>query len=125
MNVARMHMEPGTAVSSRRHEELRGVARRFVAQAFFGEILKQMRESPFKSELFSGGRGGEAFRSMLDFQLADRMARSSGRRLADSIVRHIEGARGRGEEGEGGVMRANQDWVDVGRKARSDVSATR
>ncbi|HZL34293.1 MAG TPA: rod-binding protein [Tepidisphaeraceae bacterium] len=73
-----------------KHELLVKTSQRLIAQTFFGAMLKQMRDSPFKSELFSGGRGEEAFSSLLDQHLADRMASGSGHRLADSIVRHIE-----------------------------------
>jgi hypothetical protein len=68
-------------------------ARKFVSQAFFGTLLKQMRESPFKSDLFSGGRGGEAFGSLYDQQLAERMASGVGSKLVGSIVRKIEAAK--------------------------------
>jgi Rod binding domain-containing protein len=73
-----------------KHEQLTRAAQRWVSQAFYGTILKQMHESPFKSELFSGGRGGEAFSTLLDQQLTDRMARSSDHNLVNSIVRNIE-----------------------------------
>jgi Rod binding domain-containing protein len=49
-----------------------------------------MRNSSFKSDLFSGGRGGQSFAMIYDQHLADRMARGAGRRLAAGIVRHIE-----------------------------------
>jgi Rod binding domain-containing protein len=73
------------------HEQLTETARKWVSQTFFGTLLKQMRESPFKSDLFGGGRGEEAFGPLYDAQLADRMARGAGRSLVDSIVRKIEG----------------------------------
>ena len=73
--------------------DARKQAQTFVSQAFFGTILKQMRESPFKSELFSGGRGGEAFGSMYDQQLAERMANGAGSKLVNSIVRKLEAAK--------------------------------
>jgi Rod binding domain-containing protein len=67
-------------------------ARVLVAQTFYGQMLKQMRSSPFKSEMFDGGRGGQAFMSQLDQHLAERMSRSSaGERLARAIVRKFEG----------------------------------
>ena len=44
------------------HDQLTQQAQKWVAQTFFGTLLKQMHDSPFKSELFSGGRGGEAFK---------------------------------------------------------------
>ncbi len=74
-------------------EDARKQAQTFVSQAFFGTLLKQMRNSPFKSELFSGGRGGEAFGSLYDQQLADRMATGVGSKLVDSIVRKMEAAK--------------------------------
>jgi Rod binding domain-containing protein len=56
-------------------------------------LLKQVRESPFKSDLFNGGRGGQAFGAMYDQQLAERMTRSAGEKLVRSIVRRIEAHR--------------------------------
>jgi hypothetical protein len=75
------------------HGDARKEAQTFVSQAFFGTLLKQMRNSPFKSELFSGGRGGEAFGSLYDQQLSERMANGVGSKLVDSIVRKIEAAK--------------------------------
>jgi Rod binding domain-containing protein len=66
---------------------------KWVSQTFFGTMLKQMRNSPFKSEMFEGGRGGQAFQEMYDQQLADHMARGAGKKLVNSIVRKIEGAK--------------------------------
>ncbi len=65
-------------------------AQKWVSQTFFGTLLKQMHDSPFKSDLFSGGRGAQAFSPLYDQHLADRMARSSGRPLANAIVKHIQ-----------------------------------
>ena len=66
-------------------------AERWVSQTFFGTLLKQMHNSPFKSDWLSGGRGGEAFSPLYDQHLADRMARASGRQLVNSIVKQIQG----------------------------------
>jgi Rod binding domain-containing protein len=71
-------------------KELFKTAQKWVGQTFFGTLLKQMHESPFKSDLFSGGRGGEAFSTLYDQHLAERMARASGRPLANAIVKHIQ-----------------------------------
>ena len=73
-----------------RHAELTKQAQRLVGQTFFGTMLRQMRNSPFKTELSSGGRAGEAYASLYDQHLAEHMASGAGRSLADSIVRHIE-----------------------------------
>jgi len=71
-------------------DALRKQAEIFVASAFFGTLMKQMRESPCKSELFSGGRGGQAFGSLYDQQMAERMSRGTGSKLVNAIVRKIE-----------------------------------
>jgi Rod binding domain-containing protein len=72
-------------------ERLTHEAQRWVSQTFFGTLLKQMHDSPFKADWVTGGRGGEAFSSLYDQHLADRMARASGRQLVQSIVRQIQG----------------------------------
>jgi len=79
-------------VRSDTETDLTHLAQKWVAQTFFGPLLAQMRNSPFKSELFSGGRGGEAFAALFDQHLAERMARSVRHGLAQSIVRHIQRA---------------------------------
>lgn len=71
-------------------DRLRKQSQKWVAQTFYGTLLKQMRQSPFHSEKFEGGRGGEAFQSLYDQHLADHMARGTGRKLVDAIVKKIE-----------------------------------
>jgi Rod binding domain-containing protein len=81
-----------TVTPAQHHEQLVKTARVWVAQTFYGQMLKQMRDSPFKSSLFDGGHGGEAFEAQLDEKLAERMSNSpSGKRLVESIVNKIEG----------------------------------
>jgi len=85
------HLTSGTRASRpTEHDKLVKQTQTWVAQTFFGTLMKQMRESPFKSELFDGGRGGEAFGSLYDQHLAERMSRGAGHHLVDSIVRRIE-----------------------------------
>src|SRR5947208_8317125 len=72
------------------HAALTRQPEKWVSQTFFGTLLKQMHESPFKSHMFDGGRGGEAFQPLMDQHLAERMSRGSGKKLVNSIVRHIE-----------------------------------
>lgn len=72
------------------HEQLVRQTQKWVAQTFFGTLMKQMEQSPFKSDLFSGGRGGEAFSPLYHQQLVDRMSRSAGDKLVNAIVRRIE-----------------------------------
>src|SRR6478609_6383545 len=101
MNVHRIASQSGSTGTARdqhgvqappsAHDKLTKQAQIWVSQTFFGELLKQMRQSPFKSNLLSGGRGGEAFAGLYDQQLAQRMARGSGTKLVNAIVRKIEG----------------------------------
>ena len=65
-------------------------AQKWVAQTFFGTLLKQVRNSPFRSELFEGGRGGEAFGSLYDQQMAEHMARGAGAKLVNAIASRIQ-----------------------------------
>jgi Rod binding domain-containing protein len=91
-----------SAASKSQHDQLTEKAQKWVSQTFFGTMLKQMSDSPFKSDLFNGGRGGEAFSSLYHQQLADRMARGAGTKLVQSIVKGIESKQAKAkEEGSG------------------------
>ena len=72
------------------HERLVKQTQKWVGQTFYGTLMKQMHESPFKSELFDGGRGGQAFGSLYDQQLVERMSRGAGQNLVNAIVHRIE-----------------------------------
>jgi Rod binding domain-containing protein len=76
---------------STQHEKLVAQTRKWVATTFFAPMLKQMRQSPFHSPLLDGGRGGEAFGSLYDQELAGRMTRGTSNKLVNSIVNRIEG----------------------------------
>ena len=72
------------------HQQLEKQTQKWVAQSFYGTLLRQVRKSPFRSKLFDGGRGGEAFGAMYDQQLAEHMTRGTGQKLVNSIVNRIE-----------------------------------
>lgn len=71
-------------------KKLDKAARQLVGTTFFGTLLKQMNQSPFKSEIFSGGRGEEAFSPLLNQHLVDRMSRGAGEKLVRSIVQRFQ-----------------------------------
>jgi hypothetical protein len=83
------------------HEQVVEQSQKWVAQTFYGTLLKQARNSPFHSKLFGGGRGGEAFGALFDQNMAEHMARGSGRKLVNSIARRIEAKKAYGKSGEG------------------------
>jgi hypothetical protein len=70
-------------------DKVTATARKWISQTFYGTLLKQMRSSPFKSELFEGGRGGQAFAPLLDQHLADHMARGADNKLVKAIARKL------------------------------------
>ena len=78
------------ATGKTEHEKLVKQTQTWVAQTFFGTLLKQMRNSPFKSELMEGGKGGETFAALQDQHLAEHMTRGAGAKLVNGIVRRIE-----------------------------------
>ena len=77
-------------IGKTQHEKLVKQTQTWVAQTFFGTLLKQMRNSPFKSELMEGGKGGEMFAALQDQHLAEHMTRGAGAKLVNGIVRRIE-----------------------------------
>ena len=83
-------MLPKLSKPELQHQQLQKHTQKWVAQTFYGNVLKQMHNSPFKDDKFSGGRGGQAFGEMLDQQMADRLSKSSGSKLVNAIVDKIE-----------------------------------
>jgi Rod binding domain-containing protein len=79
-----------SVASASKHDQLVKQAQKWVAQTFYGTLLKQVRQSPFHSKLFDGGRGGQAWGSLYDQQLAEHMARGTGQKLVNDIVNRIE-----------------------------------
>jgi hypothetical protein len=86
---------PGQRASSPAEQEdkVAEMAQRWVAQTFYGTLLRQMRNSPFKSELFEGGRGGQAFAPLLDQRLIDSMSKGTAKRLTGAIAKRLIGSR--------------------------------
>ncbi len=83
-------LDPKLAKFDRQHQQLVKHTQKWIAQTFYGQMLQQVRKSPFKDEKLSGGRGGEAFGEMLDQQMAERLSKSSGSKLVNAIVDKIE-----------------------------------
>ena len=78
------------AMLSPHQRQLAHQAQKWVSQTFFGTLMKQMHDSPFKSNLLNGGRGGQAFQPLMDQHLAERMSRGAGQKLVRSIVKQLE-----------------------------------
>lgn len=66
--------------------EVEQAARQLVGLALFKPLLEQAHQSPFKTDLFHGGAGEDAFQGQLDQLLADRMAQRPDYPLVKAIV---------------------------------------
>ena len=93
MKMSLNHLTASSAaLPTERNTQLTHNAQKLVGQTFFGTLLKQMHNSPFKSKILDGGRGAEAFAPLMDQHLIDRMSKSVGKKLVRTIVHHIDRA---------------------------------
>ena len=112
-----------SAAAARKHEELVKETQKWVATTFYGTLLKQMRDDPFHSDLFDGGRGGEMFQGMLDQELADRASRSMAPKLVNAIVSKIEKGNAAGKYSrQSEMIRRAAAARDISDKARTYVA---
>lgn len=56
---------------------------------FFGEVIKNMRDTVPKTGFLDGGFAEQVYTSLLDDQLAKGMAKEAGGTLADAMVRQL------------------------------------
>lgn len=73
---------------------------------FIGYMLKTMKESVAKGDLFHGGSGEEVYNSLFDTELARLMASGHGIGLKDMMMREMGGAEEAGGAGEAFTGRA-------------------
>lgn len=69
--------------------KIREAAQQLVATAFITPMLEQLRNDPFKSDLFHGGFAEDAFGQQLDTILADRISQKMGGPIADAVYRSM------------------------------------
>ena len=77
-NISNITGFAGTVHAPAHSAEFRNAFTDFVGQTFFGELLKQMRETVDKPKFLHGGRGEDIFQSQLDQILVERMTDASG-----------------------------------------------
>ena len=106
-----------------KHDQLVQQTRKWVAIAFFEPMLKEMRKSPFHSDLMDGGQGGQAFQGMYDERLSEKMASGASDTLVNSIVRKIE-AKKAYEKQSNSSVRTDGEGADRVRKARSAAATS-
>lgn len=71
-------------------ERLRETSAKLVGSVFYGQLLRQMRDSEFQGKYGHGGRGEEVFGAQFDQLLAERMGERRGDGLADAVYRRLE-----------------------------------
>jgi len=119
-------LQPAPSLVSKRppdssqHDQLVTQTQKWVAQTFFGTLLKQVRNSPFRSEMLDGGRGGQVFGSMYDQRMAEHMARGAGTKLVNSIVKRIEA-----KQAYQKAMRKKADSSHDGKAPNGEAKAAR
>ncbi|QDU72364.1 hypothetical protein [Mucisphaera calidilacus] len=72
---------------------VREASEKLVSGMFIEPILQQVRNGPFKSEMFSGGMAGDMFGAQLDNLMAMRMAKASNWPIVDQLVHQLMGGR--------------------------------
>lgn len=90
----------GQAGEARRAQqaELREAAEQLVSSVFFLPMLQQMRDDPFRTDLFHGGTGEDLFGHHLDTMLADEITTASRLPLTETIYQKMAQGVGRGSQ---------------------------
>jgi Rod binding domain-containing protein len=79
-----------SGTKDQQQDQVQSLAEKWVAQTFYGTLLKQMRESPFRSEIFDGGRGGQAFGALFDQHIAERLSHGAGGKLTRALAHRMQ-----------------------------------
>jgi Rod binding domain-containing protein len=90
MATVTLNSTAGHAGAGSAHEALVRQTQKWVGMTFYGTLLKQVRNEPFRNDTLDGGQGGKMFGSMLDQQISTRMCRGGGDKLVNAIVNRIE-----------------------------------
>ena len=88
------------ATDATRNAKLKRVCKEFES-IFTYEVLKSMRRTVEKGDLFHGGQGEEIYESLLDQELSKGIAGAGPRSLAEQLYRQLKRAEGT-ENREGG-----------------------
>ena len=76
VTIDEMMMTPAPSKDARL-EKLRGMAGKVVGEAFFGTLLRTMRNSKLRGEIGHGGRGYEVVEAQLQGSYGERMGSST------------------------------------------------
>lgn len=82
-------------LSPERSKQLRTAAEQLVATTFIKPMLAKMREDPFKTDLFHGGRAEEIFGEQLDSIFSERIVSRSDFEIVDAVYKSIANKAGK------------------------------
>lgn len=85
-----------TGLNDRQDKQLKDACRDFEA-LFLSIVLKQMRKTVPKSDLFGSDPAGETFQEMMDNELGKSAARTSSVGIADMLYRQLTSEMARGD----------------------------
>jgi len=113
LDVTLLADERGVELAGKTVEkQIEQLANQFVSIAFIKPMMEQMRNSPFKSEMFSGGSGGDMFQQQLDTVISDRISQRANFPIAkavyDTLMRGIRRKDSTGEAGTKSNSQANE-----------------
>lgn len=69
--------------------QTREAAESLVASTFIGPLLAQVRQDPFRSDLFHGGLAEDIFAAQLDSTLAQRITHATAMPLVDAVYNRV------------------------------------
>lgn len=87
--TADMPLQSASAKPTPELERLRTTAGEVVGSAFFGTLLKMMRNDPFKGKYGHGGRGEEAFAGQLHGMIAEQLGSAMQRGPGQAVYEHL------------------------------------
>ena len=97
-DLMRLSFDRNNGGGDAKEKQLKDAANQLVSVAFIKPMMAQMRQSPFKNEMFHGGQGETVFQEHLDTVMADRIAGRTNYSLADAIYRRIAKSAGMSEK---------------------------
>jgi murein DD-endopeptidase MepM/ murein hydrolase activator NlpD len=98
---------PESRRTKRGDEELKKACKEFESM-LTNELLKSMRRTVQKGDLFHGGKGEEIYESLLDQELAKKMAGSGPQSLASILYRQLKKGSSNETTGEMGLQESGE-----------------
>ncbi len=74
----------------KKEKQTKKVIGELVASTFIKPMLAEMRNSPFKNEMFHGGQGEEIFGAQMDTIVSDRVTNSENNKIVNNIYKRVE-----------------------------------